>query len=110
MSEDDDLFKRFQALRSVPVPFGRPLHTLNGRANAAQDEDEELDAIAQGAVSASRVPPITARNDHDEDLHKRVKALKGEEGDGDGDGDGDGVGDLDLGDEVNCDPLWMSMN
>ncbi|KAK8846602.1 hypothetical protein IAR55_005688 [Kwoniella newhampshirensis] len=80
MSEDDDLLKRFAALRPPQTDLSSPLSTVNAhveeRARKAMGDDEELERIAGG-----HVPPISrcsaGDGDGDADFKRRIARLKG---------------------------------
>ena len=107
--DDDDLFRRFAALRapsagdlpSCSIMEVSHQATIDKQARKAALEDDELDAIANGR--AIRFPP-TLQNlalRDDEDLKRRFGELRGREEDG---GDDTEMGD----DEVFFyQPEWM---
>ncbi|OWZ27864.1 hypothetical protein C351_06747 [Cryptococcus neoformans c8] len=96
MSEDD-LLARFAALRAPQTPLGDlPLSTaqqsgsVEEQARKKQEEDEEIERIANGMPNTSLLESNADRGDGDEELVKRVARLKGSiETSVDGDDDAD---------------------
>lgn len=98
---EDELFKRFNALKA---PAALPSSTkgyIQHRADRARKEDEELDAIADGrALPETSV--ITAAKDlkkEDEELERHIRDLRGgivEKQEGEGE-EGQDMGDEDVG-------------
>lgn len=96
MSEND-LLARFAALRAPQTPLGDlPLSTaqqsgsVEEQARKKQEEDEEIERIANGMPNTSLLESNADRGDGDEELVKRVARLKGSiETSVDGDDDAD---------------------
>ncbi|KAK1926592.1 hypothetical protein DB88DRAFT_482389 [Papiliotrema laurentii] len=91
---DDDLLKRFNALRApLDDPVDQPAQTASPltpaqytlrAAQAAQKEDDELAAIAEGRFSPSlsephHEVPSRSSNDDDDALQRRMRGLRGDD-------------------------------
>lgn len=80
---EDELLRRFQALKSTPtdVPGDGASSsfraTSDEQAKRAQEEDEELERIAQGRMP-SRATSSSRPTDEDE-LRRRMAGLRGSE-------------------------------
>ena len=92
MTDDDELFRRFNALRApshppaIPPEISDPKQHVEDKARLAEQENDEIEAIADGRklpdVSVLG-PPSSNAADADEDAFaSRIRALKGQTGDG----------------------------
>lgn len=105
---DDELLKRFNALRaptSEPVEVQPPVRSKSGpraavdtAAKGARKEDDDLAALAEGRSIAG--PSVYGQADGsastEAEMARRMRTLKGDQGDGEGVYDGD-VGDDEVG-------------
>jgi len=101
---DDELLKRFNALRaptSEPVEVqpsvtskSGPRAAVDKAAKDARKEDDDLAALAEGrSIAGPSVYGTAGGSAYDEEaMRRRMRALKGDQGDGEGVQDGD-VGD-----------------
>lgn len=76
---EDELLRRFQALKSTPTtnPIAAPFKGISDdQARKAKEEDDELERIADG-----RPPPFIAKENGvmDDELARRMAKLKGVE-------------------------------
>lgn len=87
MSDDDDLLRRFAALRaptSLPSPpsFSEaPSRTVEDAAQRARTEDEDLERIAGSGLPQPGFGAQKPHEEGEEELERRVRGLRGEEGD-----------------------------
>lgn len=86
MSEDD-LLARFAALRAPQTPLddlsspvAQPSGSVEEQARKKQEEDEEVERIANGMPSTSILESNVDRGDEDEELMKRVARFRGNTG------------------------------
>ena len=105
---DDELLKRFNALRaptSEPVEVQPPVTSKSGpraavdkAAKDARKEDDDLAALAEGrSIAGPSVYGTAGGSAYDEEaMRRRMRALKGDQGDGEGVQDGD-LGDDEVG-------------
>lgn len=82
MSEDD-LLARFAALRAPQTPLddlsssiAQPSGGVEEQARKKQEEDEEIERIANGMPSTSILESNVDRGDEDEELMKRVAKFR----------------------------------
>lgn len=86
MSEDD-LLARFAALRAPQTPLddlssstAQPSGNVEEEARKKQEEDEEIERIANGMPNTSLLESNVDRGDEDEELMKRVARFRGHTG------------------------------
>ena len=76
-SAEDEVLRRFAALRGVPTASPIATGHVDERARLAKAEDDELDAIADGRSLPDHSVFHDAGPDEDAELAKRVAQLRG---------------------------------